>query len=69
MGIKAGALYFAIVFAIGFVMGGVRQLVLVPWLGEPGGLAVEAPVMLVSCFLAARWVIQKFIIRFTGRMK
>jgi hypothetical protein len=61
-GIRAGTLYFALVFAIGFVFGTVRQLLLVPYLGELGGVAVEAPLMVAASYLVARWVIGRLAV-------
>jgi hypothetical protein len=50
--IGLGAVYFAAVFMVGFVLGTIRTLVLVPRLGEFGAVAAELPVI-----LAAAWVI------------
>lgn len=52
----AGAVYFVTVYAAGFVLGTVRELLLVPAFGAFTATAIEAPVMLAVCFLAARWV-------------
>jgi len=50
--VKAGAIYFLLTFAAGFIMGPVRELVLAPQLGTVAALLVEAPVMLVAMSLA-----------------
>lgn len=58
--IKAGALYFALVFAAGFVLGIPRVLWLVPRLGTRAAELIESPVMLVVIFFAAGWVVRRF---------
>lgn len=52
----AGAVYFLIVFGVGFLLGVVRTLWLVPRLGVRWAELVEIPVMLVVIYLAARWM-------------
>ena len=58
--IKAGLLYFAIVFIAGFVLGAVRVLVVIPVLGEFKAVALEMPVILFASWLACRKLIVKF---------
>ena len=53
--LKAGTIYFAIVYAIGFLLGTVRVLVLSPRVGETTAVLFEAPVMLFISWIAARW--------------
>jgi hypothetical protein len=55
----AGALYFALVFAAGFLLGVVRELLLVPRVGIRTAELCEIPVMLCLAFLAARWVVRR----------
>ena len=50
--IRAGFFYFAIVFAIGFLLGTIRVLVLVPRMGELVSVLIEFPVI-----LAASWIV------------
>jgi hypothetical protein len=57
----AGALYCALVFALGFVLGALRVLVLVPALGLWGALLLELPVI-----LAASWLVAGRVIRWCG---
>jgi hypothetical protein len=54
--LKAGALYFVLVFAVGFVLGTVRTLWAVPRLGVRTAELMEAPIMFGVSILAARWV-------------
>lgn len=55
----AGALYFALVFGTGFVLGPVRVLWAVPRFGERLAELMEMPVMLAAMALAARWVARR----------
>jgi len=55
--LKAGVLYFGIVFAVGFVLGIVRVLWMVPLFGVRAAELLEAPLMLAATFLAARWTV------------
>jgi hypothetical protein len=57
--LKAGALYFALVFGAGFVLGAIRTLLVVPLLGTRTAELMEAPIMLVVTILAARWVVRR----------
>jgi hypothetical protein len=53
--------YAGVAFAAGFVLGTVRVLVLEPWLGEVGAVLVEGPVMLGVSYVAARWVVARWM--------
>lgn len=52
----AAALYFAIVFAIGFGLGPVRVLLLEPMVGNTVAVLIEAPFLLAAIGWAARYV-------------
>ncbi len=60
--LKAGVLYFAVVFGAGFVLGPIRILWLVPRFGTRLAELMEAPVMLIVVILAARWVVRRFAV-------
>lgn len=60
--VKAAALYFALVFGAGFVLGVVRLLWLVPRLGERAAELAEMPVMLVVIVAAAWWVTRRLAV-------
>ena len=61
--LKAGALYFALVFAAGFVLGTIRTLWIVPRLGTRKAELMEAPIMFAITVLASRWVVGRLAIR------
>ena len=56
--LKAGVLYFVLVFAAGFVLGTIRTLWVVPRLGVRAAELMEAPIMFGVSILAARWVVR-----------
>lgn len=58
--LKAGLAYFAVVFAVGFALGLVRVLWLVPPLGERTAELAETPLMLLAIVLAARWIVRRW---------
>jgi len=57
--VKAAVLYFLLVFAAGWVLGPLRELVLVPRFGRTVGLLAEAPLMLIAMVFAARWSVRR----------
>lgn len=56
---RAAAIYFAIVFAVGLVLGPARVAWLEPWLGETIAVLCEVPFLLtamtIAAWLAPRW--------------
>lgn len=58
----AGATYFLAVFAAGFLLGPIRQFLLVPQIGEVAGVLLEAPLMLAASWFAAWWTIGRFAV-------
>jgi len=60
--LKAGALYFTLVFAAGFLLGPIRIAWLVPHFGARAAELMEMPVMLAVIVLAAHWVIGRLAV-------
>ena len=58
--LKAGILYFAIVFGAGFVFGTIRTIWVVPRIGTRWAELFETPIMFVVTILAARWIVLGF---------
>jgi hypothetical protein len=54
--LKAGALYFTIVFAAGFLLGPIHVLWIEPKAGPTLAVLCESPFLLAVMILAARWV-------------
>lgn len=67
--LKPALLYFALTFAAGFVLGAVRMLIVVPRLGEVVAVLIEAPVILLTSYLTARWVLERFAPGAEGRRR
>jgi hypothetical protein len=60
--LKAGMLYFALVFSAGFVLGPIRILWVVPRFGERMAELMEAPIMFVVVLAAARWLVKRLVL-------
>ena len=55
--VKAGVLYFALVFAVGFVLGAIRTPWVAPRVGTRTAELMEMPIMLAVTIVAARWTV------------
>lgn len=60
--LKAGALYFALVFGAGFILGTIRVPWLVPRFGARIAELMEAPLMLAVTIAAARWLVRRLAV-------
>jgi uncharacterized protein len=58
--LKAALVYFFLVFGVGFLLGPIRILLVVPRLGERLAELLEAPLMLIVIILAANWIVRRF---------
>ncbi len=60
--LKAGVLYFALVFGAGFVLGPIRILWVVPRFGARMAELMETPIMFVVTIVAARWIVRRLAV-------
>jgi len=58
--LKAGLLYFALVFGAGFLLGPIRILWVVPRFGARTAELLEAPIMLAITIIVASWITRRF---------
>src|ERR1700730_12152888 len=58
--LKAGVIYFLLVFAVGWILGPIRELWAVPHFDRMVAMLSEAVIMLIAMMVAARWVIRRF---------
>lgn len=58
--LRAGIAYWAMIFALGFVLGTLRVLWGADALGETGFILIEVPVILAASVLAARWLLRRY---------
>ena len=58
--LKAGVIYFLLLFALGWTLGPIRELWAVPRFGRMTALLVEAIIMLIAMIVAAGWVTLRF---------
>jgi hypothetical protein len=55
--LESAFLYFAVVFAAGFILGPIRILAVLPRIGVRWAELAELPLMILVTLFAARWVI------------
>lgn len=55
-----GAVYFMLVFGVGFLLGIFRVLLVEPRVGQRIGELLEAPLMLIAIYVAALFVTRRF---------
>lgn len=59
--LKAAITYFGAVFAVGFALGAIRTIWLVPAIGVRYAELLEMPFMFVAIVLAARWLDGRYL--------
>lgn len=64
--LRAAIAYWAVVFALGFVLGTVRTLWLAPAIGLVPATLAELPVMLAASWVASGWLVRRFAIATAG---
>lgn len=57
--LKAGLSYFGVAFALGFLLGAIRTLLIVPLTGELAAVALELPLMLAASWIACGWALRR----------
>jgi hypothetical protein len=60
--VKAGVIYFLLLFAVGWILGPIRELWAVPHFGRTVAMLSEAVIMLITMIVTARWVIRRFAV-------
>lgn len=63
--LKAGLLYFTLVFGLGFILGFIRVLWVVPRFGTRMAELMEIPIMIAVIIIAARWIVRHYEVPFT----
>jgi hypothetical protein len=57
--LTSAALYFVIVFGVGFALGPIRVIWVEPWLGKTIAALCEAPFLLLAMIASALWIPKK----------
>jgi hypothetical protein len=57
---RAALLYGLFAFGLGFLLGTLRVLLIVPALGEAAAVMLELPVMLAACWWCAGWIVRRY---------
>ena len=60
--IRSGIVYFALVFALGFGFGVVRQTLVIPRIGELAAVLFEVPLLLALAWPLCRRVVRHFAV-------
>lgn len=58
--LRAAAAYAGVVFALGFVFGTVRTLLLVEAVGPLRAVSIELPLILAAAYLVCRWAVRRW---------
>jgi hypothetical protein len=67
--LKAGLLYFGLVFGAGFLIGTIRILLVVPRFGTRIAELIETPIMFVVAIVAAKWIVRRLNVPYTLSMR
>lgn len=59
---SAAIVYWAMVFALGFVLGTIRVLWVIPLVGLVPATLMELPLILAASWFAAGWLVRRFAI-------
>ena len=62
-GIRAGVAYGATVFAVGFLLGTARILLLAPRVGAAAAVSIEAPIIMTASWYVSRFWMARLAIR------
>ena len=57
--LRAAAAYWAAVFALGFALGTIRVLWVIPLVGLMPATLIELPLILTGSWLAAGWLVRR----------
>ncbi len=60
--LKSGLIYFSIVFAVGFLLGTIRLLWVVPYVGTRVAELMEMPLLFIAIVMIANWLVQRLAI-------
>lgn len=62
---KAAGIYWALIFAAGFVLGTLRVLWGADAMGAGNFMLLEIPLLLIASWFAARWLVARYSVRTT----
>ncbi|HSG23779.1 MAG TPA: hypothetical protein VLA64_12570 [Azonexus sp.] len=64
---SATIVYWAVVFALGFVLGTIRVTWVIPLVGPLAATIIELPIILAASWFAAGWLVRRFRIVSAGK--
>jgi hypothetical protein len=64
--LKAGVLYFAVVFGAGFILGPIRILWIAPRFGTRRAELLEMPIMIAIAIVTACWIVRRLAVPSTA---
>ena len=60
--LRAGFVYFTLIFAAGFILGTLRVSFILPRFGATVAVLIELPVILAICWFSAKWIVEKLAV-------